>query len=226
MPDSKVDTKAMTPRQKAKYLLELPCNVPSNRDSLLWAKCYKLAEMRAKIQRIADEHIQAQEQAERDALENALKTMPAADDHDISRYVTGSGFDAMRFITDKKCYKTTWDGHILSAEDIMTVRTELAKGTPKAEIHDIIRHDQRERSRQYAEKQARAINAQFGMINQPFCKACMNRGFFAVVENDLYITFRICGCTLRREKAAEERRKAELEEKKNKKRGGKNNGTV
>lgn len=224
MPDSNIDFRSMQPQEKAEYLLKQPCKVSSNNDPALWQKCLELAEIRAEMRRTADILAEAKEKAEREGLEKAVAAMVGTVNADISRYTVNGRFDAMQFITDKKSHKTTLDGHILSAGDVLIVREEMAKGTPKAEIHDIIKKHQRERMKKQTEKQVAMINARLGMINQPFCKFCMNRGYSAYAENGLFIALKICGCVLRREKAAEERRKAELEEKKNKKSGGKQNG--
>lgn len=222
---SDVNSKTMSPQEKARYLLSQKTKVPSNNSPELWRKCLDAAKMGAFVQETAERLREARDRAEREALDKITADAPA--DADMSRYTEGGIFDAVRFIEDKRHYKTTWDGHILGMEDVLTVKRELAKGTLRSDIHAIVAKDQRERLKKQTEGQVNRINSQLGSMRQGFCKSCMNRGYTAYVENNVYIAFRICGCALQREKAAEERRRAEQENKKKKKKNGeKQDGTV
>jgi len=213
----------LTDNEKARYLLKLPEKVPSNGSKDLWNKCREVAIQRYLIRNTASFWEDLKEKAERELAEKAAQMPTEAELNDMSRYTEGGRFDALKFCTDRRQLKTTWEGHILSAEDVETARQELAKGTSRAAVHDIIKKRQQERQKAQTQKQADFINRQRG--DQPYCPLCMNRGFFAVVENDVFIAQRPCKCTLAREKAIDEKKKAE-QENKNKKRGGKQHETV
>lgn len=217
---TKKEFREMTDTEKAVYLLSQPTKMPSDNSREKWQRCLEFAQMRAHTNSIA-EFWQDVAEKERRELEQAADRISYEDDfEDVSAYTQSGSFDAVRFVEDKRKCKTTWDGHILSAEDVQTARELMAQGTSKEVIHDTVRKKQHERLKIRTRMQADKINATLGKRPQPYCTMCMNRGYNAVIENEIFISLQICDCLRRYEQAMDKKRE---EEQKAKKRKGRKN---
>lgn len=201
-----------TDRERALEILKGSENpLPTDRSAETWQECFRRAQVRSHITNISTFWDKVREKEMQELTELAAKLPPETDFQDVSRYNHNGTFDAQRFIADKSGSKTTWEGHILSPEDLAFARAEMSAGVPKGVIHDRIKQNQHERQKQQTQKQIDFLNSQKG--NQPFCSTCMGRGYNAVMANDLYIELQICGCQRAREKQADDKRKAEQETK-------------
>ncbi|MBQ4485590.1 MAG: hypothetical protein II936_01130 [Oscillospiraceae bacterium] len=221
MPDAEVKFREVTDKEfrqmmdteKAAYLLTLPARVPSDSSREKWRKCLEFARMRAHTVSITGfrEDKSEKELRELEAAAGRISDTGHSGDGlaEIKKYTRRGCFDAVRFIEDRRRAKALWDGHILSAEDVQAAREMMAQGTPKEDIHDTIKAQQRERLIIRTREQAKRMNATPGKRQQPYCVLCMNRGYNAVVENEIFISLQICDCLKRYEQSMDKMRDEE-----------------